>query len=192
MHTAELDHWLPDPAVRTRHRREVAAGPDALWEAAGSVRLDETRTLGRLVRWRIPQTSGAMTFEELLATYPFTVLAHGDRWSLSGLVGRIWTLHRDYPQLAGADEFHAWDATGTVRVLMAHWVEDLGDGRSAFVSEARVAPTDRRASLRLHAVWRVLGHFERLIGAEPLSVAARRAEAAAGQSSAPVPTSRPA
>ena len=62
---------------------------------------------------------------------------------MSGLCGRIWTLPRDYPRLDGPDAFRAWDEPGTVRVLFAHWVEPDGDGGSAIVSEARVAPVDR-------------------------------------------------
>jgi hypothetical protein len=42
--------------IRTRHRREAAVAPEALWAAARSVRLDDTRTLGRLIGWRIPGT----------------------------------------------------------------------------------------------------------------------------------------
>jgi hypothetical protein len=177
--TEELDDWLPDPAIRTRHRRAAAVPPQALWDAAASVRLDEAGTLGRLVRWRIPGTPGSQTFQGLLANDPFTVLAQGECWSLSGLVGRIWTVQRDYPRLVSAEEFLAWDRDGDVRVLFAHWVESAGDGGSTFVSEARVAPTSRGAALRLRGIWTVVGRFERLIGAEPLAVAARRAEAAA-------------
>lgn len=177
MLTERLDSWLPDPAVRTRHRRSAAVAPEVLWDAAASVRLDETRTLGRLVRWRIPGTPASMTFQDLIASDPFHVLAEGACWSISGLVGRIWTLSRDYPPLGGPDDFLAWDARGTVRVLFAHWVEEDRDGRSTFVSEARVDPTDRWAAMRLRTIWAALGKFERLIGAEPLSVAVRRAEA---------------
>jgi hypothetical protein len=39
-----------------------------------------------------------------------------------------------------------------------------------------VAPTDRLAAARLRALWVVVGPFERLIGAEPLALAAARAE----------------
>jgi hypothetical protein len=39
-----------------------------------------------------------------------------------------------------------------------------------------VQPVDRRAGLRLRGLWTVVGKFERLIGAEPLPVAVRRAE----------------
>jgi len=61
-------------------------------------------------------------------------------------------------------------------VLFAHWVEDDPAGGSAIVSEARVEPVDRRADVALRALWVVVGRFERLIGAEPLSLACKRAE----------------
>jgi hypothetical protein len=168
-----LDPWLPDPAIRTLHRRRAAdATPDGLWAAAQSIRLDDTPTLGRLVRWRIPGTPGTLTFRELFSRYPFVVLDEGERHSVSGLCGRIWTLQRDYPRLTGADEYTAWDRKGTVKVAFAHWVDDDG----VLYSEARVGAMDRFARLRLRALWAVMGKFERLIGAEPLSAAVRRAE----------------
>jgi hypothetical protein len=176
VHGDELDRWLPDPLVRTCHSRRAAASPARLWAAARDVALSETGTLGRLVRWRIPGVPEHQTFQRLLAEYPFVVLAEGERFSVSGLCGRIWTLHRDYPRLTGAQEFAAWDRPGTVRVLFAHWVEPDGAGDSVIVSEARVKPTDRAAALRLRSLWVVMQAFERLIGAEPLSVAVRRAE----------------
>jgi hypothetical protein len=172
----ELDDWVADPSVRTRHRRSAAAAPDALWAAARDLRLSETGTLGRLVRWRIPGTAPDQTFRGLLAEYPFVVLAEGERWSMSGLCGRIWTLNRDYPRLDGAQAFRDWAEPGTARVLLAHWVEPDGDGGSAIFSEARVAPVDRAAELRLRSLWKLVGVFERLIGAESLELAVAHAE----------------
>jgi hypothetical protein len=172
----QIDDWLADPTVRTRHRRRAAAPPEALWAAAREVKLSETGTLGRLVRWRIPGTRPDQTYRGLLAEYPFVVLAEGERWSMSGLCGRIWTLHRDYPRLDGAEAFRRWAEPGTVRVLFAHWVEPAADGRAAIASEARVSPTDRAADLRLRSLWLVVGVFERLIGDEPLALAAQQAE----------------
>lgn len=167
----DLDTWLPDPAIRTRHRRVAdGATPEALWAAAGALRVDETGPLGRVVRWRIPGLPADVTFRELFASPPFTVLAEGDGWSVSGLAGRIWTLRRDYPQLEDARAFAAWAQPGTVRVLFAHWVEG-----AALVSEARVAPVDRGAALRLRALWTVVGPAERLIGGEALGRVTRRA-----------------
>jgi hypothetical protein len=172
----DLDAWLPDATVRTHHRRTAAAAPAALWTAAREVRLADTRTLAGLVRWRIPGTPEAATYDQLFRGYPFTVLEEGERHLVSGLCGRIWTLQRDYPRLAGPAEFGAWDQPGTVRVLFGHWVIAVNGGRSALCSEARVEPVDRHSALRLGALWAMIGRFERLVGAEPLRLAARRAE----------------
>ena len=180
MASERLDAWLGRPAVRTHHRRGAATTPEALWDRAMRVRLDDTRTLGRLVRWRIPGLAPGLTYDELFRGEPFTVLEEDERLLITGLCGRIWTLARDYPKLGGPDDFSAWDEPGTVRVLLAHWVEDAGDGRAALVSDARVEPVDRAAALRLRALWTVIGRFERLVGAEPLALAAREAERLGG------------
>jgi hypothetical protein len=168
-----LDAWLPEPVVRTHHRRTVDAEPDALWRAANQLRLRETRTLGRLVRWRIPGLKATLTYGELFRGYPFTVVDEGERHLLAGLCGRIWTLARDYPRLDSPDDFATWDEPGTVRVLFGHWVEEAPDG-SALVSEARVQPVDGTAGLRLRALWKVIGPFERLVGAEAIARATER------------------
>jgi hypothetical protein len=171
-----LDAWIPSPAVRTHHRRESRSSAAALWGSATRVRIDDTGSLGRLVRWRIPGLARGLTYHDLFRHYPFTVLEEDERLLIAGLCGRIWTLSRDYPRLAGPDAFRAWDEPGTVRVLFGHWVVDAGDGRAELVSEARVEPTDRAAAIRLRALWALIGRFERLVGAEPLELAARRAE----------------
>jgi hypothetical protein len=175
MKEPDLDAWLERPRIRTRHRRTAPATPAALWHAAESVRLRDTRTLGRMVRWRIPGVHTTTTFRDLFRAHPFTVLDEGEGWSVSGLAGKIWTLERDYPRLDGPDAFRAWDEPGTARVVFAHWVEPAEKG-SAIVSEARVAGTNRAADLRLRALWAVVGAFERLIGGEALSLAAARAD----------------
>jgi hypothetical protein len=171
----DLDAWLPDPQVHTRHRVSAKADADRLWQAAESVRLRDAPTLGRAVRWRIPGTTSDLLFRDLLRQYPFAVIDEGPRWSVSGLCGRIWTLHRDYPRIEGAEDFLAWDEHGTVRVLLAHWIEDDGPGQSALVSEGRIKPTNGQAGLRLRALWAVVGGLEHLVGGEVLPVAARRA-----------------
>jgi hypothetical protein len=172
----DLDSWLPDPQVRTCHRRSADAGADRLWHAAEEVRLSDTPALGRAVRWRIPRTSPEMSFRDLFREYPFAVIAEGAHWSVSGMCGRIWTLRPDYPRIQGADDFLAWAERGTVRVVLAHWIEQDGPGRNSLVSEARIKPVDRRAGLRLRALWAIVGPFERFIGSEVLRAAVGEAE----------------
>jgi hypothetical protein len=172
-----LDHWLPDYSVRTYHRREAPVERDALWSAATTIRLADTRRLGKLVSWRIPGLHASQTYHEMFRAYPFTVLQETDDTLISGLCGKIWTPARDYPKLEDADAFAGWKEPGTVRVAFAHHAEPLEDGRSRLISEARVDPVDTTARLRLKAVWALLGPFERLVGAEPLELAVRRATA---------------
>lgn len=145
-------------------------GEDRLWAAAQGVRLDDAPRLGRIVRWRVPGTSAETTFRELFATYPFTVLDEGERHSVSGLCGRVWTLKRDYPEIASGQQFLDWREPGTVRVLFAHWIAPA-DGGAALVSESRVEAIGRRARWRMRALWSLVGRFERLIGAEALDAA---------------------
>jgi hypothetical protein len=173
----DLDAWLAEPALRTVNRREAAASVGDLWEAAGTVRVGETRMLGRLVRWRIPGVPGHITFRELFAEDPFIVLEEGRTYSVSGLVGRIWTLRRDYPHLDAPEAFRGWHDRGTARVVFAHWAEAAGRGRAALTSEARVAVPDRQARLGLRVVRPLISAFEPLIGSEALALAVRRAEA---------------
>lgn len=174
MREPDLDGWLPEPVIRTRHESESEADAETLWHAAETVRLDETRTLGRLVRWRIPDLPEDVTFRDLFRVHPFAVLDEGDGWSLSGLVGPIWTRDRDYPRIDGPEQFRAWDQPGTARVLFAHWVERDVDG-AILLSEARATGTDDAACSRLRTLWTLVSPFERLIGGEALALAARRA-----------------
>jgi hypothetical protein len=153
-----------------------------LWRTARALRLSDTRLLGRLIRWRIPGTSSELAFDQLFRAYPFIVLEEDEGLLISGLCGRIWTLARDYPDLAGPEAFRDWDRSGTVRVLFAHWVErDEGD-EVALVSEARVQPVDSRAERRVRVLWALVGPFEGLVGAEALKAAVRRAENGATRS----------
>ena len=174
MAAPDLDRWVANPVIRTRHRRSAAADPQDLWAAAQTVRLRDVGPLGRAVRWRIPGTPAATPFVELFRGEPFVVLDEGPRHLVSGLVGRIWTLERDYPRLVGPTEFAAWDRPRTAKVVFAHWVEPDGGG-SALHSEARVMATDRHARLRLRALWALLGGFERMIGGDGLAAATKRA-----------------
>jgi hypothetical protein len=180
MASERLDAWLPSPAVRTHHRRSASADTDALWSCATALRLEDTRALGRLVRWRIPGLAAGLTYHEMFRAYPFTVLEEDDHLLIAGLCGKIWTLARDYPRLDGAPDFEAWREPGTVRVLFGHWAQRGDDGRAELVSEARVEPTDRAAGRRLRTLWTLIGRFEPLVAAEPLTLAVRAAERGGG------------
>jgi hypothetical protein len=173
----DLDHWLAKPSLRVAYRRESDASPERLWEAARSVRLADARRLGRLVRWRIPGLEAGLSFDEMFREPPFIVLAEGDERELvSGLVGRIWTLRRDYPRLTDPEEFREWSTGGTAKVLFANWIEPTPSGRSALQSEVRVEAIGVQGRLGLAAVRPLVGTFGNLIGSDGIEAAVRLAE----------------
>jgi hypothetical protein len=172
----DLDGWLSNPAIRIGHSRPSTAHPEALWRAARSVRVRDTAVLGRLVQWRIPGIAADMAFDELFRRAPFCVLEEGDLALVSGIVGRIWTLRRDYPTLAGPDDFRSFDAPGTARVMFAMWAAADGSGGRLSV-EVRVAPVGVQGRFGVAAVRPLVAGFHALIGSDGLGAAVRRAEA---------------
>jgi hypothetical protein len=177
MTAPDLDAWLPEASLRVSHRRASRASPDELWAAAMRVRLADTGLLGRLVRWRIPGLARNEGFDALFREQPFIVLEDGDRAVVSGLVGRIWTLRRDYPELTGPDDFRAWSRRGTARVVFANWATPTDDGGSELCSEARVQAFGVQGRVGLAAVRPLVSRFQGLVGSEGLDAAVRLAEA---------------
>jgi hypothetical protein len=175
----DLDSWLERAQVKIRHQREADVTADELWAAARAVRLGDTRRLGRLVRWRIPGLGPELTFDEMFRRPPFNVLQDGERVLVSGLVGRIWTLRRDYPVLSGPEEFRSWSTSGTVRVLFANWAQEDGERRATLVSETRVEPVDRWGRIGLGAVRPLIASSHGLISSDGIDAALR----SVGQSS---------
>jgi hypothetical protein len=177
MRDVDLDHWLPSPRVRIAHRRESTVKPDDLWQAARTVGLDDSSLLGRLVRWRIPGLAGDQSFDHLFRHDPFLVLI-GDRERslVSGLVGRIWTLRRDYPRLSDPEQFRQWSERGTARVLFANWVEPVAAGGAVLHSETRVHAVGAQGRLGVATLSPVIRAFQQLIATDGMETAVRRAE----------------
>ncbi len=140
------------------------------------MRLAETGLLGRLVRWRIPGTDPQLSFLDLFRAPPFIVLDEAPDALVSGLVGRIWTLRRDYPQLGSPEEFRTWSTRGTARVVFAHWVGPDQDAGSVLASEVRVEAFGRRGWLGVRSVQPLVNRFGPLISSDGLGAAVRRAE----------------
>jgi hypothetical protein len=172
----DLDRWIANPAIRVEHRRDSSAAPGRLWDAARQVPLSDATRLGQLIRWRIPGTRPDLRFDELFRSQPFMVLAEAEQALVSGLVGRIWTLRRDYPRLDGSEEFLDWSQSGTARVVFANWVAPAGPGRSALHSEARVEPIGVQGRLGVAAVRPLVRAFQGLVASDGIAAAVRLAE----------------
>jgi hypothetical protein len=175
----DLDRWLSNPALRIVHSRESRANADQLWAAAQAVRVCDARLLGRLIRLRIPGVPAQATYDEMFRRPPFMVLeGDQDHALVSGLVGRIWTLRRDYPQLSDPDEFRHWQTPGTARVLFANWLSEEAGGRTRLTSEVRVDSNGMQGRIGLAAVRPLVASFHGLIGSDGIAAAVRRAERA--------------
>jgi hypothetical protein len=172
----DLDKWLPDPALRVVHRRESSVSADTLWQAAREVQLTDTAVLGRLVRWRIPGLARGLAYNDMFRQPPFMVLQEEEHALVSGLVGRIWTLRRDYPRLSLPEEFVDWSRSGTARVVIANWALPRDGGGSVLAAEARVEPVGAQGRLGVAAVRPVVRAFQHLVGSDGINAAVRRAE----------------
>lgn len=173
----DLGAWIGRPSLRLASRRESDAAPERLWHAAQEVAVGETGLLGRLIRWRIPGIPAGAGFGEMFRSAPFVVLDESETMLVSGMVGRIWTLRRDYPRLSDPEAFRAHSQRGTARVVFAHWIEPAGE-RWALASEARVEAIGFQGRLGVGAVRPLVQRFGGLVGSEGLAAAVRRAEAA--------------
>jgi hypothetical protein len=171
----DLDDWMPRHNLHVAYSRESSASPDALWRAARDLPLSDTGLLGRLVRWRIPGLRRTLTVDELFREPPFMILAEDEHAMVSGLVGRIWTLRRDYPRLSEPAEFQAWDRRGTARVVFGHWVVATEHG-SRLCTEVRAQPLGNRGRMGLAAVRPIVRRFGSLVGSEGIAAAVRAAE----------------
>lgn len=176
--TAILDRWLPDSTVRTVHRRRSAAPPDALWGAARAAAIGDTITLRPLIMLRLrgARPTARTTFEELFRAPPFVLLEEGERLSVSGLAGKLWTPGGDYASFDDGDEYSAHGTPGTAKVALATTVVALDGGGSEIVSESRVWCVDRSARWRFRPYWALVGPLSRFIGIELLHATTRRAE----------------
>jgi hypothetical protein len=170
-----LDDWLPRPTVRVAHHRDSGAAADRLWREASLLELDDCAALGRLVRWKIPGLEPGLTFDRMLREAPFVLLHESEHQVLSGLAGRIWTLHRDYPHLSGPDDYRAWRTAGTARVLFGIWVDRLAAG-SRLTVEVRVEALGLKGRIGVTALAPLIRSCEHLLGAEALRAATHRAE----------------
>jgi hypothetical protein len=176
--TAPLDSWLPDPHVRMRYARTAAVTPERLWEAANEVRLADTGTMRRLIRWRLGRHAplAETTYRELFRSGIFTLLEEGERYSVSGVAGRIWAPSGDYARFESGDEYREWSRPGTAKVALMTAVREHERG-AQIVSESRVRLESGRARIIFRGFWSVMAPFSRYIGSEVLAAAVRRAEA---------------
>lgn len=131
----------------------------------------------RLIRWRLgshappPDT----TFHDFFRTGIFIQLEEGERYTVSGVAGKIWTPSGQYERFATAADYKEHAAGGTAKVVILHAVREHPEG-AELVSESHVVVYGRRTRIFFRPFWQMIHPFARLIGSEALAAAVRRAE----------------
>ena len=95
---------------------------------------------------------------------------------VSGIVGRIWTLRRDYPELAAPEDFQDWSARGTARVAFGIWVDSADSGGATLTSETWVQAIGAQGRIGVAAVRPLIRAFHNLVGSDGIETAVRIAE----------------
>jgi hypothetical protein len=175
--TALLDDWLPDHHIAMRQSRTSRVAPERLWEAAVALRLRDTPTMRRLIRWRLGRHTpdAATTYRELFRSGIFILLEEGDLFSVSGVAGRIWAPSGDYAHLESPADYRKYSRRGTAKVAILNEVREHEHG-SEIVSEWRVRVEGGRARVLFRGFWAVVRPFTRFVPHEVLAAAVRRAE----------------
>jgi hypothetical protein len=175
--TAPLDNWLPDHQIRLRHARTSRASPDELWQAALGLRIAETPTMHRVIRWRLGRHAPVAdtTYRELFRSGIFMLLEEGERFSVSGLAGRIWSPAGDYARFETPADYREYERPGTAKVALMTQVREHERG-SEIVAESRLRVDGRRTRALFRGFWAVVRPFSHFISSEVLAAAVRRAE----------------
>jgi hypothetical protein len=174
---APLDNWLPEHEASLRHARVSSADPDRLWQAANELRLADTPRMARLIGWRLGSHAprADTTYRELFRSGIFTLLEEGERFSVSGVAGRIWAPSGEYADFETPSEYREYARAGSAKVVVLTEVRPHARG-SQIVSESRVRVEGRRTRMLFRGFWTMVRPFSRVISSEVLAGAVRRAE----------------
>lgn len=168
-----LDQLLPSYDFRTRYTRQIAAPPDAVWDALMSVTAEELPVTRRLMSIR--SAGRARLSGPLMDVAPMPELGCDDgRETVRGRIAKFWQPR----PTAGPDDadFADFDEPGWTRAAMSLQLTPTSTG-THLAAETRVKATDRTAWRRFAPYWLLI----RLGGAgiirhELLHAIAHRAE----------------
>jgi hypothetical protein len=178
-----IDDFLPAYDVATRHRIEVEARRERVWQAVRELDLGQSRLIRTFFRirglGRRCNEGGAVrsryTLDDLRAD-GFTLLAERPTEEIVlGIVGKFWRPAGPI-RPTRVDEFVTFDEPGWAKAVWGFSLEDEPGAAVSVTTETRVLCTDlgsRRAFLRY---WRVIRPFSELIRREALRIVRRSAQ----------------
>ena len=155
-----IDRFLPDYQFSERHETLVRCPPgelldliqgwepsrDRFTESAMSLRQAPARLMHRLSpeRHRAPQPFSLTSFTPLGRD--------GDRAMAGGLIGKFWRNDFGLAGIAGPEEFVAFDAPRTPKLVLGFMAEPKGE-LTRLITETRVYCPDRISFLMFMPYW---------------------------------------
>jgi hypothetical protein len=174
-----LDHIAPTPRMIELDHADVAATPEATWEAVRHVDLARSPLIRALFSIRtLPERlsgatrGGAQPFSARLddlessPQHPgFQILADDPPHEVVvGAIGKVWHLDIPFLHVDDAEAFAAFASPGWVKVAWAIRVTPLGDRDARVRFELRVDATDDESWKKFRRYFRLIGpgsHFIR-------------------------------
>lgn len=182
-----LDALVPDPDAAERHRRDIAAPVEAVWESLHALTLGELPLVGLLFALRsgparlargagLPRSAEAPLLAQMLAS-GFQPLGELPLREVAfGAVGQPWRPRGGLVRVADAEAFSAFAAPGYARMAMDFRLEATAAG-TRLSTETRVALTDAASRRAFGRYWLLIRPGSGLIRRLWLRGIARRAEA---------------
>ncbi len=176
-----LDRLLPTYDFHSRYTRDIAAAPDAVWQAlheVSTVEMPVTRLL-----MGIRSAGRARLRGTFIDSAPLPELDRiPGREVVNGAVARYWQVR---PSSAPApirdpEEFRTFDEPGWAKAAMSLHLAP-GPTGTRLTAETRIRTTDAASHRRFAAYWLLIRFGGGLIRQELLRATARRAERAAGR-----------
>jgi len=155
-----IDRFLPDYQFSERHETLVRCPPGELldliqgWEPSRDRFVDLAMTLrqapARLMHRLSPERHRA---PQPFSLTSFTPLGRdGDRAMAGGLIGKFWRNDFGLVRIAGPEEFVAFDAPRTPKLVLGFMAEPEGE-MTRLVTETRVHCPDRASYLMFLPYW---------------------------------------
>ena len=178
-----LDRFIPTFDVREYHQVAIDAPAAISYEAALDMDIHDSRVVSAIFRGRellMRSADVARTPQSLLQetiALGWGVLAEEPGHEIVvGAVTRPWEANVRFESVP-AEEFAAFAEPGYVKIVWTLVAEPLGEGRSEFRTETRVATTDAHARARFRRYWAVMSPGIALIRRQSLGLVRREAEA---------------
>lgn len=155
-----LDHFLPDYQFSEQHETRVRCAPgelldliqgwepprDRFLEVAMGLRQSPARLMHALAPSRHPAPKP-------FSLRSFTPLGRdGDRAMVGGLIGQFWRNDFGLVRIAGPEEFIAFDAPRTPKLVLGFMAEPEGE-LTRLVTETRVHCPDRHSFVMFLPYW---------------------------------------